>query len=137
MEHFTTPSASNGRLFLATDSMLSAYTIATPLIPAPPVPTPSPTPILPPAKLPTCRVKVAVRLRVPRHERITRVTVYIGHRRVLRRHGAHLRRIGLAHLGKGKVTLRVVETPRHGKRFTLTVHVRNCRVSLPKRRVRA
>jgi hypothetical protein len=89
------------------------------------------------AKATTCRMKVIVRLRVPRHERITRVTVYRGHRRVLRRRGARLRRISLAHFSKGKVTLRVVETPPHGARFTLTVHVRDCRVSSPRRRVRA
>lgn len=76
---------------------------------------------------------VTVRLRVPRHERITRVTVYIGHHRILRRRGARLRRIKLAHLRNARVTLRVLETPRHGARFTLTVHVRGCRV----RRVRA
>jgi hypothetical protein len=69
-----------------------------------------------------------VRLRVPRHERITRVIVDNGRRRILRRHGAHLRRISLANLSNGKVTLRVIETPRHGPRFTLTVHVRGCRV---------
>ncbi len=39
MEHFTTPAASDGRLFLATDSTLSAYTIATAI--APPAPSAS------------------------------------------------------------------------------------------------
>jgi polyvinyl alcohol dehydrogenase (cytochrome) len=143
MEHFTTPAASNGRLFLATDSTLSAYTIATAVTPVAPVPGPLPVipkPIAPKPVRPkatACRAKVTVRLRVPRHERITRVTVYRGHRRVFRRRGTRLRRIRLAHLSKGKVTLRVVETPRHGARFTLIVHVRNCRVSSRKRRVRA
>jgi polyvinyl alcohol dehydrogenase (cytochrome) len=138
MEHFTTPAASDGRLFLATDSTLSAYTIATVVTPAAPVPSPlpvAPTPI--PPKLATCRAKVTVRLRVPRHERIARVIVYNGHRRVLRRRGVRLRRIRLAHLSRGKVTLRLVETPRHGARFTLTVHVRNCRVSPSRRHLRA
>ncbi len=56
------------------------------------------------------------------------MTVYNGKRRLLKHRGSRLRRIGLAHLSNGKVTLRVVETPRPGRRFTLTVRVRGCRV---------
>ena len=48
MEHFVTPAASDGRLFLATDATLTAYTIATavapPTVTPPPVPPPTTTP---------------------------------------------------------------------------------------------
>jgi outer membrane protein assembly factor BamB len=128
MEHFITPAASDGRLFLATGSTLNAYTIATAIIPPPPNPNPIPTPNPNPTPRPTtCRAKVSFRLRVPAHERITRVAVYIGHRRIFRQRGAHLRRISLVHLSNGKVTLRVIESPRHGRRLTLTIRFRSCR----------
>lgn len=45
MEHFATPSASDGKLFLATGSTVEAYTIANPLAPpTPPAPAPGPAP---------------------------------------------------------------------------------------------
>ena len=47
MEHFSIPSASDGKLFLATGQTVQAYTIANPA-PAAPAPTPSP-----PAPAPT------------------------------------------------------------------------------------
>ncbi len=154
MEHFTTPAASDGRLFLATGSTLSAYTIATavspPSPPASPNPPPSPagipnpltglpmTPNPPTIKLshpkaPTCRTKVGFRLRVPAHRRIVRVAVYRGHRRILLRHGLRLRRISFDHLTSGPVTLRVFETPHRSRRFSLTVSFRNCRRVSPPR----
>ncbi|MDQ6748669.1 MAG: PQQ-binding-like beta-propeller repeat protein [Candidatus Dormibacteraeota bacterium] len=128
MEHFVTPAATDGRLFLATGSTLNAYTIATavaPPTPAPPSPTP---PALKPAPKPaaTCRTAVRLTLHVPRHERIVKVTVYRGHHRLLVRRGRRLRRVSVAHLGTGRVTLALRETPRPGRRFMLVVHVRNC-----------
>ena len=47
MEHFTTPSASDGKLLLATGQTVEAYTIATPASPPVPVPGSSPTPSSP------------------------------------------------------------------------------------------
>ena len=47
MEHFTTPAASDGKLFLATGQTVEAYTIAIPATaPAPPAPPPAPTCVL-------------------------------------------------------------------------------------------
>jgi hypothetical protein len=63
MEHFTTPSASDGKLFLATDQTVEAYTIANPVPPmSAPAPTSTPTTTPVPAKctlrLPTNRVRI-------------------------------------------------------------------------------
>jgi outer membrane protein assembly factor BamB len=134
MEHFVTPSASDGRLFLATGTTLNAYTIATaiapPTPPSPPTPTP-PVPSKPPA---TCRAAVKLTLRVPRHKRIVKVTVYRGRRRLLLRRGHRLRRVSLAHLGTGTYSLRVHETPRHGRRLTFNLRMHNCRLVKTRRR---
>jgi outer membrane protein assembly factor BamB len=125
MEHFTTPSASDGRLFLATGSTLNAYTIATAVsLPAPPPP--------PPPIPPRCATAVRLSLRVPRHERIVKVSVYLGRRRILVRRGSRLRRIAIAHLSRGRLTLRVLETPRHGRSFTFVVHVGACHPVKPR-----
>ncbi|HEX4280980.1 MAG TPA: PQQ-binding-like beta-propeller repeat protein [Solirubrobacteraceae bacterium] len=64
MEHFTTPAASDGKLFLATGSTVEAYTIANPVSSsAPPAPPPPPPP--PP---PTCVLKLrsGVKLHYPK-----------------------------------------------------------------------
>jgi outer membrane protein assembly factor BamB len=139
MEHFVTPAASDGRLFVATGSTLNAYTIATPVVSTPP-PTP-PTPTAPPAapKSPPpaiCRAAVTLTLHVPKHQRIVKVTVYRGHHRLLVRHGRRLRRVSVRHLGKGQITLHLFETPRPGHRFRFTVRVRNCHQLKPARRRR-
>jgi outer membrane protein assembly factor BamB len=141
MEHFVTPAASDGRLFLATGSTLNAYTIAAALTPpaATPPPTSNPPATTPPPKkksLNLCRRRLSFALRVPKHERIVRVAIYLGHRRIMVRRGSHLRRVLFAHPGTGRFTLRVVETPRHGRRITVTVRFRNCRQLLPRRRRR-
>ena len=138
MEHFVTPAASDGRLFLATGTTLSAYTIATavapPAPPIPPVP-PPPAPIPPVGKSPaTCRAAVKLTLRALAAGRIVKLTVYRGHRRLLIRRGHRLRRVSLVHLGTGSYSLVVHETPRHGKRLTFKVRVRNCRLVSTHRR---
>ncbi|MGB9184568.1 MAG: PQQ-binding-like beta-propeller repeat protein [Solirubrobacteraceae bacterium] len=134
MEHFVTPAASDGRLFLATGTTLNAYTIATAL--APPTPPPPPVPSPPVLSKPpvTCRAAVKLSLRVPRHQRIVKVTVYRGHRRLLLRRGHRLRRVSLAHLGTGTYSLRVHESPRRGRRLAFNVRVHNCRLVKPRRR---
>ncbi|MGH2867440.1 MAG: hypothetical protein ACRDNK_07720, partial [Solirubrobacteraceae bacterium] len=136
MEHFITPAASDGRLFLATGTTLNAYTIATALAPPTPPTPPAPPPPIPPVPKPpaSCRVAVKLTLRVPRRQRIVKVTVYRGARRLLVRRGRRLRRVSLAHLGTGTYSLRVHETPRHGRRLTLDVRVRNCRLLKARRR---
>jgi outer membrane protein assembly factor BamB len=59
MEHFTTPSASDGKLFLATGNTVEAYTIANPApaaaVPAPPPPPPAPKCVL---RMRSRRVKI-------------------------------------------------------------------------------
>jgi outer membrane protein assembly factor BamB len=132
MEHFATPAASDGRLFLATGSTLSAYTIATAVAPSSPTPPAAKSPS-PPA---TCRAAVKLTLRVPKHQRIIRVTIYRGHHRLLLQRGRRLRRVAVRHLGTGRFTLRLVEVPRPGRRFKLTVRVRNCHQLKPTRRRR-
>jgi polyvinyl alcohol dehydrogenase (cytochrome) len=140
MEHFSTPAASYGRLFLATDSTLSAYTIATavkppalPIAPAKPKP-----PVLgPKPKSLTCHATLSFRLRVPAHRRIVRVAAYRGRRRIALRRGYRLRRISFVHLSNGRVTVRVVETPGHGRSFSLNLYYRSCRrIPAPKPRRR-
>lgn len=131
MEHFVTPAASDGRLFLATGSTLNAYTIATAVTPpgSTPPPSTSPPKTTPPTQKPAsnlCRRKLSFALRVPGRERIVQVSVYLGHRQILVRHGFSLRRVLFAHPGS-QFTLRVVETPRRGRRITVTVRFRNCR----------
>lgn len=133
MEHFVTPAASDGRLFLATGTTLNAYTIATAIVPPTP---PAPPPPAPPVPKPpaTCRAAVRLTLRVPRHARIVKVTVYRGHRRLLLRRGHRLRRVSLAHLETGTYSLRVHETRRHGRGVTFDVRVRDCRLVKASRR---
>jgi len=133
MEHFVTPAASDGRLFLATGATLNAYTIATAVAPAPPVLPPPAPKSLPPA---ICGAAVRLTLRVPKHQRIVKATVYRGRHRLLVRRGHRLRRVAVRHLGKGRITLQLFETPRPGHRFKFTVRVRDCRQLKPARRRR-
>ena len=63
MEHFATPAASDGKLFLATGHTVEAFTIASPAAGPAPTPTPAPTCVL---KLRSSRVKVH-RPKRPRH----------------------------------------------------------------------
>ena len=126
MEHFATPAASDGHLFLATDTTLNAYTMATAVTPPSPTPTPTPTVPSPASKL--CRATVRLTLRVPKHERIVRLTVSRGHRRLLLKRGRGLRRVNLTRLGTGRYGLQVTETPRHGRRIVFTARIRNCRL---------
>ena len=136
MEHFVTPAASDGRLFLATGTTLTAYTIATavaaPVVTPTPVPPPTTTPPAPVTTTPhpgvnVCRRALSLALRIPPHSRIIRVTLYLGRHRILRAHGRSLRRLRFGHPGSGRFALKVVETPRHGRRMTFTVRFDNCR----------
>jgi outer membrane protein assembly factor BamB len=139
MEHFVTPAASDGRLFLATGSTLNAYTVAAPLpasATAGPPSAAAPTAAAsPPAG--ACRARLSLALRVPAGRRIVRVAVYLGRRRLLVRRGTALRHIFFLPPRSGRVALRVIEFPRHGRALRLTVGLRNChRVTPPQRRRR-
>ena len=132
MEHFITPSATNGKLFLATDTTLNAYTIATGSTTTPtPTPAPIPTPVSIPTPTPAttsrCSRAVVLRFGRRRHERIVRATVYEGQRRLATRRGSRLRSIAVRHVARGGVAIRLVEVSRHGHRIIVIVRVRGCR----------
>jgi polyvinyl alcohol dehydrogenase (cytochrome) len=116
MEHFTTPSASDGKLFLATGQTVEAYTIANPASPiSVPVPAPAPIP-------PSCTLRL----------RSHRVSI---HHPKKPKHGKHappaFGTVGLVATcnQNSSVTLRGVVTealgsrPRHGKARTKRVHL--------------
>jgi hypothetical protein len=83
-----------------------------------------------------CRAAVTLTLRVPRHQRIVKVTVYRGRHRLMVRRGPRLRRVSVRHQGTARTSLRLLEVPRPGRRFDLTVRVRNCHQVKPARRRR-
>jgi polyvinyl alcohol dehydrogenase (cytochrome) len=130
MEHFTTPAASDGKLFLATGRAVQAYAIANP---AGPSPGPSPTPPTSGSQIPTCgcrgkRCRTRLALTIPRHSRVTRASVYLGRKRLASERGHRLRRISFpspAH--RRSFTIRVVEFTSRHHRLTFKVTFRDCR----------
>jgi polyvinyl alcohol dehydrogenase (cytochrome) len=120
MEHFTTPSASDGKLFLATGHTVEAYSIAHAV--SPPVsPPPAPT------TQSGCG-RITVRLKVPRHTRVRRASVYRAGKRLASRHGRRLHRISFrspAHVRSFTIRLVEITTPRH--RLSFRVKFRSCR----------
>ena len=136
MEHFTSPSASDGKLFLATDDTLEAYTIASPAAAAPPAPAPVPVPPAPaPPAAPAppsppphaCAARLRLRLTIPRRSRIVRVTIYAGKRRILLRRGRRLRRVRFVPPLTHSFRLRVIETTARHHRLAVNVTYQNCR----------
>jgi outer membrane protein assembly factor BamB len=129
MEHFTGPSASDGKLFLATGQTVEAYGVAKPL-PPPPATQPPAHPSPPFAKCACgakrCRIRLA--LVIPGHTRIVRAYVYVGRKRVAASRGRRLRRIVFrSPAGQASFTLRLVEvTSRHHRR-TFRLKFRDCR----------
>jgi len=129
MEHFSTPAASDGRLFLATGDTVQAYTIGSGLPPSPA--TPGPAVVKAPSAAPTlrCSGHLALRLTVPRRDRVVAVRVLLGRRTIAKRRRAR----GLTHMsfavpsGRRSFTLRVVERTARGRRLKITVVYRNCR----------
>jgi hypothetical protein len=122
MEHFTTPSASDGKLFLATDQTLTAYTIATAASTTTTTPQPTTTPTAS-----TCPTPVKIALPRPIRGHATSIAVYEGRRRIALLHGSHLTGITLRRIGTGSVRLRVVARPPRGKAVTSTVKLNACR----------
>jgi outer membrane protein assembly factor BamB len=138
MEHFTSPSASDGKLFVATDDTLEAYIIASPAVATPPAPSPGPgppapapappTPQAPPSPPPhACAARLSLRLTIPRRSRIVRVTLYAGKRRILSRRGRRLSRVSFVPPLTHSFRLRVTETTAHHRRLTVVVAYKNCR----------
>lgn len=133
MEHFTSPSASDGKLFLATGQTVEAYDIAQPL---PPPTGPPPPPTRPPAPAPpiktcgcagkTCRLRLA--LVIPRHARVIRASVYVAGKRVASSRGRRLRLIRFRPpTGRTSFTVRLVEVTSRRRRLSYTVRYRGCR----------
>ncbi len=129
MEHFITPAASDGRLFLGTGDTVQAYTIGTglpassPASGAPLVKAPATSPAL------RCTGRLALGLRAPRRDRVVDARVLLGGRTVAHRGRGR----GLTHMtfaapsGRHSFTLRVVERTARGRRLKFTVVYRNCR----------
>lgn len=130
MEHFVTPSASDGKLFIATGHTIEAYTIASaaPPAPAPPAPQPAPPPLAH-----ACPRTLSFHVAVPRHNRVVRVSVFLGRRLIARRHGHRLARVRFASPTASSFRLRVVETLAHGRHVSLSVTFRNCHRVTPPR----
>lgn len=117
MEHFTTPSASDGKLFLATGGTVEAYTIANPV----PVGTPAPPPPTPPA--PKCVLRIRNR----------RVNLHHPKRRKGHKHappafatvGVSVKCDQAAQVTlTGTVTMRLAAKRKHGKAKTRTIRLR-------------
>jgi outer membrane protein assembly factor BamB len=120
MEHFATPSASDGKLFLATGPTVEAYTIASPA--------PSGT-VTSPVPAPQCVL------------RVLSARVKVHHRKARRHHRHPPPPFGTVSLRitcdqavqvslTGTVTERLVGKGRHGKAKTRTVHLSRARAAL-------
>jgi hypothetical protein len=92
---------------------------------------PDPAVVLPPSRRCVSRRSFRIRLRVPRHRRVTRATVYVGSRRVAVRRGRRLTSpVNLRGLPKGRVRVTIKLRLRGGR--TLTQH-RTYRTCTPRR----
>jgi outer membrane protein assembly factor BamB len=121
MEHFVSPSASDGKLFLATDSTVEAWTIAAPVAaPTPPAPAPS-------ASAPACGRRLTVRLVIPPRDRVVSAELKRGRAVLAHRRGRHLRTLALrAPAATFTVTLR--ERTAAGAHLRRTLVYRDCRL---------
>jgi len=133
MEHFTTPSASDGKLFLATGQTVEAFTIANPVSPpAPPAPPASPAPPTAPTRcvlrLHSNRVKILHPKR-PKHSK--HAPPAFGALTLIAQCDQSVR----ASLS-GIVTELLGNRPKHGKRKTRTVHLATMRTTLVARAAR-
>jgi hypothetical protein len=121
MEHFTTPSASDGKLFLATGQTVEAYTIANPLPPPAAVPPPPPSPATCVLRLRSHRIKV----HVPRRRRHHRRAMPFATVRLVARCDQTVQ-VRLT----GTVTERLPGRTRHGKARTRTFRLASGRTTL-------
>jgi hypothetical protein len=134
MEHFATPAASDGKVFLATGQTIEAYTVANPVQPPPnppPPSTPSTTPSNP--SVPSCgctsgRCRMRLALRIPRHARVIRASVFLGRKRIAFKRGHRLVRISFRPPAyRTSFSIRVVEITSRHHRLSYPVRYRNCR----------
>lgn len=130
MEHFATPAASDGRLFLATGTTVEAYAIAVAVAPGAAAPAPGSAP----TRAGPCPSRLRLRLAVPRHAAVVRARVYRGHARLLDARGRRLRRVTFTAPAR-TLELQVLETTSRGRHIRFTVRFRACRrVALRRRR---
>lgn len=129
MEHFTTPAASDGMLFLATKTTVEAYRLsAAPAggsTPGTTGPSPTGTTTSTSHRTLTCPRRLTVRLPDARHG-VVRASIYLGHRRLILRRGRHLRSLTIT-TPRHTFTLRIIETTRHGRRVVRVLRWRDCR----------
>jgi hypothetical protein len=98
--------------------------------------TTSPNPLgLPPNGQCVDRRKFAFRLHQPKGGRVTRVTVYVNGKRVLRRHGHRISRIKLTRLPRGLFRVKIVAVNSKHETVTSVRTYRGCRKSRPTTRV--
>jgi outer membrane protein assembly factor BamB len=122
MEHFTTPSASDGKLFLATGNTVEAYTIANPApvaAPAPPAPAPAPKCVL---RMLSRRIKIHHPKRRKGHEHAPPAFATV-------RLSAKCDRAAQATL-TGTVTMHLAPKGRHSKARTRTVRLTRVRATV-------
>jgi outer membrane protein assembly factor BamB len=130
MVHFTSPSASDGKLFLATGHTVEAYRIANPV---------SSSTQQPPPATGTCgcagaRCRIRLVLARPRHGRITRARVYLGKHLLANKRGHRLRRIWFTSPSHRRTfSVRVIERTSTHRRLSFKVSYRDCRRVKPSR----
>ena len=123
--HFVTPAASDGRLFLATGRTVEQYSIGVALSPLPsPPPPPSPSPPTPKPASGCNGLTIAVRH--PHRVRITRATVFMGHKRLGTFKGRNLRHVHV-NAPAGRYTLRLVEWTSSHHKLTYKLRFAACR----------
>jgi hypothetical protein len=121
--HFVTPAASDGRLFLATGHTVEQYSIGVALSPPSAPPRPQPPP--PPKPVSGC-VRLTIAVRHPHRVRVTRASVFMGHKRLAAFKGHNLRRLHL-NVPAGRYTLRLVELTSRHQRLTYRLRFAACR----------
>ncbi len=133
MMHFSTPSASDGKLFLATGQTVEAFTIANPSAAAPPPGSSGPSGSGATTTAPTCgcrgpHCQTRLALTVPRHTRVVSASVYFNHRRIKRKRGHRLTAVWFASPAHRRTfTVRLIETTSTGRRLVRFIHFQNCR----------
>ncbi len=125
MEHFVTPSASDGKVFLGTGDTVEAYTVANPVAPPPVAPTPTP-PV--PVSAARCTLHLLKRSGViPRYARRRR------HARPRLRYGTLALTVRCAGRARVSVTGTITESLRaaHHRHGVTRIRLRTVRMSLP------
>jgi outer membrane protein assembly factor BamB len=139
LQRFTTPSASDGKLFVATAQTVQAYTIANAVPPAsPPGGPPPPTPAAgatpsSASSTATCgcrgaRCRLTVALKVPRRARVIAAKVIFNHKVTGSKHGRKLKRLSFTPpRNRTSFTIRLRETTSDHRHLTMFVHYHQCR----------